>query len=205
MGGDDKKSLERQVLERAWRGTWAFFGSWQRDLAVFSLTLAVVAANYYLRSGWPTDWWAVMDYLAVLVAPVCILWLLLFVWHFWLAPFGVIYQAWMDSIPEQPLIRNVAIPARPINWTPWKLREKYELRQFARILVGRDPNGSDTNECHAYLDVLKQEVNSGKLKAHLLRDSYTRRMQAARYDTEIDRAVAIKWAKDHVIDISHIE
>jgi hypothetical protein len=73
------------------------------------------------------------------------------------------------------------------------------------ILARRDPNGSMTNSAQAYVDLLVEQANSGVLKSYRIRDTYSRELRAATWDTELNRQTAIEWAKANDIDVSHIE
>jgi hypothetical protein len=92
-----------------------------------------------------------------------------------------------------------------INWTPWKLRSAFSLLEFSQILARLDPNGASTNESEAFKDLLIEEANAGRLDAKMSRDSYTRGLRPANFETMVSKSDAVKWAKTNSIDVSHIQ
>jgi hypothetical protein len=90
---EQELTFGRQVFRRAWSSAWAFFGSWQRDAGLFVFFTVVGGVPYYWRHGWPDTWSDTLDAVLSVAAPAIVLWLLLFVWHLWLAPSAIAYEA----------------------------------------------------------------------------------------------------------------
>lgn len=93
---------------------------------------------------------------------------------------------------------KLAKPA--FNWAPWKMRQKYTLDEFSKIIAGINPIGGASNDSYAYLDVLTEQVASGALHGA---GGY--RLTRAYPTSEISRADALKWAKAKSLSVSHIE
>ena len=81
-----------RMVVRSWVSTWAFFGSWRRDIGIGLFSLVVGEVIFYRSHGLPETWTDSLDNLFHLAAPAVALWALIFVWHFLMAPFAVIFE-----------------------------------------------------------------------------------------------------------------
>lgn len=89
---DDEPTFGRQVLSRAWFNAWAPIKDRRLDI-VLGLVGAVLAIGHATKTGWT---WTYPDFLGAVVslfAPFVAVWVVLFVWHFWLAPSAIAYEA----------------------------------------------------------------------------------------------------------------
>lgn len=91
-----------RMLVRAWWSAWAFFESWRRDVGVAVFSLFVGEAIYFHSHGLPDTWRDGVDNLIHAAAPAVALWLVIFAWHFLMAPFSVLYEAAKASA-QQPV------------------------------------------------------------------------------------------------------
>jgi hypothetical protein len=209
MAGGES-SFSKQVLSRAWFAAWGFFDSWKRDLVLFAASL-VVGGGYYLQDhGWPKDVWGAMDAIIHAAAPAVIIWLGLFLWHLWLAPSALAYQAAKEAISEAHAARPAAPrpvkPEKGINWAVWKQRSTYTLIEFAAILAKADPGSNlENSEQKSFSKLLIEDAMGRKLPVQRGRnaeDWYSPDIYPTYFI--ITRGDALKWAEAKGFDVSHI-
>jgi hypothetical protein len=170
MAEDKEQTFGRTVINRAWFEAWLFFESKTRDAILFAILFAAGGVVYYRLYGWPATKEQVVPVLIFTVGPIVGLWMLLFVWHLWLAPSALAYEEARKAFLEQKTDRASGLP-RPtpipaINWAPWKHRGEFSLYEFAKILAKIDPAGQSlSTEGSAYIRLLLEEINS---PAHVL-------------------------------------
>jgi hypothetical protein len=208
--GNSDPSFSWLVLKRAWFGALGFFESWQRDLVAFFFSFGIGEAIFYRTHGWPATWSDGMDNLIHLVTPVVVLWVLLFVWHLWLAPAALAYEAARQSVTHpksKKFSDNIGTtPPKPeVNWAIWKQRSNYRLTELASILAKIDPNGNDTPESEGFLDLLKEDAMARRLPCRpnrLAESRYQPDLYPASFD--VQKTDALKWAAEKGFDLSHV-
>src|SRR5438552_2885117 len=161
-------SFSKQVLSRAWFAAWQFFESKTRDAILFVFLFGSGAVAYYQLFGWPATKEQVVPVLIFTVGPIVGLWVLLFLWHMWLAPAALAYEAAKETAQarnEAALPRRVAArQEKPVNWLPWKQMDHYTIRDFAAILSKEDPVSiGSSHEKQAWFNLLIDEARRGKL------------------------------------------
>jgi hypothetical protein len=208
-------TFEWQVISRAWFSAWQFFESWRRDIGVFVFSFVVGEWLFFRVHGWPDTWKDAMDNLIHIVAPAVAIWILLFVWHLWLAPSALVYEAFRKAYSERRPDIASRLPGPtlppPINWAPWKVRGEYSLYEFAKILAKTDPAAQAMNtEGSAFIRLLLEEINAGNLE-YIPRFDYrtdgvrmTKYELDADYDTCVKREVALAWAATKRFPIDHV-
>jgi len=153
-----------------------------------------------------------MDTLLHVAAPAVVLWFFLFVWHLWLAPAALAYEAIKAIPPPSPPEKPArAVPEKkdpPINWIVWKQMPSYTLKEFAAILAKDEPSSMKTPyEQAAFFKLIMSEAESGKLPyIREMLEGYGRPIERALdADSRIWREDAIKWADAHDgCDVSQI-
>ncbi len=209
--GKNTPSFERQVLARAWFGAWAFFESWRRDIGVFVFSLVVGGWAFWKVHGWHAAWSDAMDVLIHVAAPAVILWLLLFVWHVWLAPSAIVYEELRKAQTAAP-IEKAGSGQKPTNWGIWRQMDFWTIKQFSAILARDDPALTKMGtEQSAFFRLIIADVKANKLP-HIKemvqsvwgnQGTYERPIDV---DTKIRKADAIRWAKAHDgFDTSHVD
>src|ERR1051325_830687 len=164
--GSTAPSFSRQVFGYAVSHTRRALASKTRD-AAWALPLALLGfAIYYFRFGWPAMSHQFVDALYTTIAPIIIAVAGVFLWHLWLAPAALAYEAARAARPTvAPTVAQQQSP-RPqqINWAIWKRLQRYRLTDFASILAKRDPllNSATTEEL-AFSKLLLQDANERKL------------------------------------------
>jgi len=208
--GDETLTFGQQVGRRAWFSAWAFFESRTRDAVLFTVIVAIGGGTYYKLYGWPAAWEQIVSILIFTVGPIVALWLLLFLWHLWLAPTALAYEAAREAVQFTSLPDDyVPLSTRPaVNWAPWQRRTKYNLLELASILAKVEPSGStgsDSEEA-SYLELLKEETTTGRLRFQRNRraeDYYQPDVWPTFFDVE--KVDAMKWAESKGFDLSHIQ
>lgn len=114
MAEEPEKSFGRLVLARAWFAAWAFFESKTKDAVLFVSFLVVGGVAYYCLFGLPATKDQIVPVLIFTVGPMVALWLLLFVWHLWLAPAALAYQAAREALARPPTVRATAAGKRGV-------------------------------------------------------------------------------------------
>ena len=154
-----------------------------------------------------------MENMIHVAAPVVLLWLLLFVWHLWLAPAALAYETAREAVIAKrsdgnaSAVRAPSMPrVKPINWAVWKERQSYNLIELAAILGQIDPsNVNEEKTDKAYLKLLQEDAMNRKLpvKGDRNAESYQMPDLWPSYFT-VAKTDAIKWAADKHFDLSHI-
>jgi hypothetical protein len=213
MADDQEPSFGWLVLRKAVADTKEFFGSTTRDVAMGAFLAVLGFANYWRRYGLP----AVRDeFLSAFYStfePLLIVVAMVFVWHLWLAPAAIAYEAARTAFkqrnttskqPPQPKTQP------PVKWAIWKQMERYKAQEFAAILAKNDPASSmSSTEQEAFLRLIIEQMRTKAL-------SYVRRYSQDYLSggteeidpnefTEIKRIDAIKWAQSRDFDVSHIK
>lgn len=209
MAEGSEPSFGWLVFRRAWFGALGFFESWRRDLLAASVSFAVGESIYYRTHGLPATWADGVDNLIHLLAPVVVLWALLFVWHLWLAPSALAYEAARKAAaaaPVAPIGSEQTRRPRVINWAIWKQRDKFTLSEFASVLAKVDPSkpGNDADR-DAMLKLIQEDAMARKFP--LIKDRLAGAYcQPDLYplDFSIKKEDAIKWASQRGFDVSHI-
>ncbi len=165
MDEHQEPSFGRQVVRRAWFASWKFFEDRRHDIGLGFLGVLLAAYQRFTIRGISTSLPDLgMDCVSIL-APFVVMWALLFVWHFWLAPSAMVYDASRrvaESIAEASRPQK---ESRPINWAPWKHRTHYTLYEFAKILSKTDPAAQALNtEGSSYLRLLIEAMKNRAIK-----------------------------------------
>lgn len=205
-----EKTFGQVVLGRAWWSSWRFFEDVWNDLRVGAVAILLTIYQHYQAHGFSVSledgWSAVVTFLIPFVA----VWALLFVWHLWLAPAALAYEAAKEASeaakarPTPPAQRNNEPQApthKPINWSIWKQMDTYSVRQFAAILANEDPaSGISSTETSAFLKIIRDDIDAGRLpyiKEYGISFEGRRFEKSVNNDTEIKKAHAIAWADAH--------
>ena len=149
------------------------------------------------------------------VGPIIAFWLAVFIWHLWLSPGALVFEAIEQQAAAQqessstPLgtgALSVSPREKAINWAIWSQKSAYNLKQLAGILAKVDPSRDDRSPDRiAYLKLLQEEAMAGKLR--LVRDRLAKSYwQPDLYPAyfSITKEDAISWAKSKNFDLSHI-
>ncbi|HEX3810453.1 MAG TPA: hypothetical protein VHW02_12240 [Rhizomicrobium sp.] len=86
------KTFGYLVVERAWSSAWKFFGSWKHDASVATVSIIFGEWSYYKDHGLPASLQDGVYNALHLAAPAAIIFILLFLWNFWLAPSAIVYE-----------------------------------------------------------------------------------------------------------------
>ena len=113
----------------------------------------------------------------------------------------------VGAVSAVPAIAVVSLPPNPglpsgalgVDWGPWKLRSKFTLEQFSKILVGINPTGFANSSSHAYCAVLIEQMEAGRL-----RNANGMRLTLAHPDSTVSKSDALSWALAHKIPLPHI-
>jgi hypothetical protein len=203
-------SFGRLVVYRAWFAAWQFFESKLRDAILFAGTLFVGGVAYYLLYGLPATEEQIVPVLIFTVGPIVGLWLLLFIWHLWLAPSALIYEAArkaaLTSGPPANLPAPTKAPPPDVNWAIWKQRNSYNLNEFAGLLAKDDPSHDpSTPQARSFLRLAQDDAMNGKLTVVRDRNAHHSYLPDLHpYYFDVPRPEAIKWAAAKGFDISHI-
>jgi hypothetical protein len=132
--------------------------------------------------------------------------LLLFIFHLWLAPSALIYEAAKSlSAGRAP---TPPPPTKPINWLVWRQRQRYEVQEFAAILARNDPvSALLPNEQASFQKLILEQLKTNKLSyIEGYGENYSGRYELGIDEfTEIEKDVAIKWAEARGFDVSHVK
>ncbi len=211
-------SFGRQVFDRAWFGAWNFFGSRMRDIAIFGASLVFSGLLTWFLFDLNETWAQVMSVLIFTVAPAVAIWLLLFLWHFWLAPSAIAYEAARKAYAQNPEQKNRNFSVRigagpPVNWAIWKQRNSISLMEFAAILAKNDPGTIPDNPENTrpgdernFLRLLQEEAGRNAIPTRpnqYAERFYTPALYPGYFD--VQRADAIKWAEAKGFDVAHFK
>lgn len=203
-----ESSFSAMVFNRAVKDTVHFFGYTIRDIVLGGVTLSLGALFAYVFIGKADTMREIVLIGAFTLAPAGIILCAIFLWHLWLAPVALAYDALREAhsqavhvSTQKPQPKSKPSPS-PVNWTIWRQRAKYSVAELAAILAKDDPVGMGmSHEQSAYLRLLIEELETER-KAHARPSVLTPPVSR---DTEIDRDAAIEWAKRKKFDVSHIE
>lgn len=215
----NEPSFGHLVWARAWWSSWSPFRDRRLDIVLGLISLIVLAVRKSNTPEFPQsldDWSA--DIVSVL-APFVIVWFILFVWHFWLAPAALAYEAAKEAArvrTDLPVLtyqeqKTEAKPEpRKPDYAIWKQRSSYNVNEFAALLDNSDPSERPlTPNARAYKRLLLEAVQNKKI-------SYTpeyglNEWDGRRYEmsvnefTQIPRAVALSWAESKSFDVSRLK
>jgi len=198
-------SFGRLVFGRALADTGRFLGYTKRDIILGGITLALGGFLAYVFVG-KADTLKEFAFIAAFTfAPAGIVMIAIFVWHLWLAPSVLAYEAVRSAAALSTTAPKQISTAPTVNWAIWKQRSQYNLAELSSILAKEDPHGMSSHSATAFLDLLKEEVMGRKLAT--IKDS-----EAGPYQTadlwptyySLPKDAALKWAADKGFDLSHI-
>jgi hypothetical protein len=145
MAEGGKPSFGRLVIKRAWFSAWEFFDSWKRDTVLACASIVVGEVSYYRQHGLPATVLDLVYNALHLVAPLAIVWGILFLWHFWLAPYALVYEAARASAakpstvtapqPQKKKTLREALGA-------WAHVDRFKVSDAACLWAGFLPGGS---------------------------------------------------------------
>lgn len=197
------------VARKAWFAAWRFFEKKPRDAILFLVFIAAGGFVYYKLYGLPATKEQIVPVLIFTVGPIVALWVAIFIWHLWLAPFAILYEEFRANSIMQPSDKPL-IPAKlaPINWAIWKQRSEYSIYEFAKILSRTDPGSqSMSTEGSSYARLLSEEMKNKKLK-YIPEYGYSldgsRFQKAIGYETYIKRDDALQWAVAKNFSVDHV-
>ncbi|GAA0546203.1 hypothetical protein FHS83_000725 [Rhizomicrobium palustre] len=209
MVDETTPSFGRSVLGKAFSDTKLFFRYTMRDaiLAITTLALGVWFAYTFIGK---TDTVKEIAFMAAFTfAPLFIVALTIFIWHLWLAPAAITYEA-MKSVQQAIDGANIASAAKEhsINWAPWKYRSKFTIYEFAKILAKTDPASQAMSmEGSAFARLILEDVNNRALPYIQEYDAGyggTKYRVKTSYDTSVKREDALQWAAAKDFSTEHI-
>jgi len=205
--GTKQKSFGQLVLARTWWNSWEFFGSVRHDVSIGVISV-IFTIYHQTTKQHPFTLWDVGAGVVTLLLPFVVVWALLFLWHFWLAPSALAYEAMKEAQTSKPTMSapQRQMPQLPAtNWAIWKQMDAYSLFEFAAILAKQNPEDQSRNkEEMSFLKLLEQDARANKLKL-------SKRVRSSAYSddishySEISRADAIAWADMRRFDVGHIK
>jgi hypothetical protein len=210
MPANEMPSFGRLVIQLAWKNTWAVYRPRLKSLVVAIAPFVIGCAVFLFFFGWPDVTAQVWKFLAFTVVPGIAIPIVAFVWNICLAPAELVYEA----IKELPVQEAAVIPAKDneqIDWSIWKQRSQYTISEFAAIMVGRDPIGSNiTHKQSAARELIFRDVEADKLSHIAEYDKDKNGFFGASeirlsYLTLIEKDAAIAWAESKDFDVSHIK
>ena len=196
----ERSSFSRAVFGRAVADTWQFFEYKPRDFILFLVTLLLGAACAYVFIGKLETKNELVLSGAFTLAPSAIVIAAVFLWHLWLAPAAVAYDAAMAALAEVAASK-IAPPPEPVNWAIWKKRSYYTVAEFSAILANQDPVGnfapsSDrTALVQLMLEWLRRITPRGAINE----------IGSPSLQSAIAREDAIKWADEIGFSVDHIK
>ncbi len=164
--------------------------------------------------GWPDTWKDAMDNLIHIAAPAVAIWVLLFIWHLWLAPSALVYEALKEAqsfAKGPPLPAEVLKREKPINWAIWKQRPTFTLKEFANILARAEPTSNLGTEATAFVRLIGDDIAQKVLACQFTQTKYSGytmgNFPPAQYPHmyKLQKEAAIKWAKSKNFDVSSIK
>jgi hypothetical protein len=208
MAKGTEPSFGRLVFGKALSDTGQFLKYTKRDamLGVFSLALGGTLAYVFVGKADTLKEFAFIA--AFTFAPAGIVMIAVFIWHLWLAPSALAYEAAKASVGNSK--PDSVVPKKEqVNWAPWKQRSQYSLYEFAKILAKTDPAAQRlSTEGSSFLRLLLEEVQNRKLAAlpTFRPDIWgEQHLSNPDYETEVQRVAAITWAESKNFDVTHIK
>ena len=165
--------------------------------------------------GWPDTWKDAMDNLIHIAAPAVAIWVLLFIWHLWLAPSALVYEALKEAqsfAKGPPLPAEVLKREKPINWAIWKQRPTFTLKEFADVLRACGTYQQFGNRSDRFCstdtgDDIAQKVLACQFTQTKYSGYTMGNFPPAQYPHmyKLQKEAAIKWAKSKNFDVSSIK
>lgn len=202
MPEEQERSFESKVIRRAWFAAWRFFEATPRKAIVYLVLVAVGAVAYYVLHGVPATKEQLVPVFYFTIGPLMALWALLFIWHLWLAPAGLAYEAARQAEEAIRVSRPPPIPA--VDWAPWKLRINYTLPELAAILAKEDPNSQETSKRAGYLNLVVEAADAGNIFPLMLEPHANPYATVPPGSYIVSREGALRWAQANGFDVSHI-
>ena len=169
----------------------------------------VGGAIFLVFYSWNAMTKEIFTFVAFVLAPAGIFFVCAFLWNLFLASDELLYES-IKSVQ----VRVAGGPSRAdlpvVNWSIWKQMPKFTVAEFAAILARRDPAVSRSNsEQQGYLRLIFEDIQAEKLRyvVEYRERPYTdeRYERALDEDSSLLREIALKWAHEKGIDVSHIE
>jgi len=214
MAEDTEPSFGKLVGLRAWWAAWKFFEDVRHDIALGAIAIFLAAYQQYTSHGLSVSLRGAGEAVVAFLLPFVIVWLLLFIWHLWLAPAALAYEAMRKAAHDAATViaQRASAPAKgvreppKVNWAVWRLMDSYTLKEFSSILVKRDPKaGGNTNEEYSFQQLVGAQIIKGNvLGARLVRYSFSP-YDVDPDDTTVTRLGGIAWAEANNFDVSHIK
>lgn len=210
-----RQSFGQLVLARAWWSSWKFFRDARHDLTVGALAIVLTIYQQATQQH-PLTMWDVAAGVVTFIMPFVIVWALLFLWHFWLAPAALAYEAARDVAKAgSPVATDVSPYAREVRPPPpdyqvWRLRGTYTVREFAALLDDADPfAGTITHRILGLQRLLIEHMEQGKLPyVRVARDNWINNQAqtlAPSEHTQMKRADALSWAEANKFPVSKLQ
>jgi len=191
------------VFGKAISDTVQFLRYTARDIALGAISLLLGGVLAYLFVGKADTVREFVFIGAFTFAPAGIVMFAVFLWHLWLAPAALAYEA--VKVASLRTVSDVPfkIPERKINWSIWKKLDTFTVAEMASILAKRDPAaGSSSNEEYSFKQLLLQDIWQSKLPVF---ERVTNSSGGPADETQVLRTAAIKWADKNGFDVSHIK
>ena len=205
MAEGTEPSFGRLVFGKALSDTGQFLKYTRRDLIIGCVTMVLGILLAYLVVGKTDTMKEIVFFTAFTLAPAGAVMFAIFIWHLWLAPSALAYEAARSAVARATAVPNETWTTSLIDWAIWRQRDRYNLVELSSILAKEDPNGISSSNASAFLDLLKENTMSHKLT--VIKDSEAGPYQTA--DTwptyfSVPKNAALKWAADKEFDLSHI-
>ena len=198
MPSEQITSFGALVFRKTFENTKKFFASIRRDTILSVVCLSIGFSLFWYFRGMPNAMEQAVSAIAFTVAPLCVLFIAMFLWNLWLAPCELAYKAIQINDP---------VSCVPPNWAIWKQREAYTISEFAALLNNSDPGSRNFPPTkYAYVKLLKEHADHQKLK-YIEEFGYNYDYAGRRFprpidnDTKIKKEDAIKWAVSKNYDI----
>ncbi|HJW40454.1 MAG TPA: hypothetical protein VJ476_04395 [Rhizomicrobium sp.] len=202
-GAKQDPSFGWLVFRKAVSDTIQFLEYTTRDIVLGAITLIMGGALAYFFVGRADTVKEFAFIAAFTLAPAGIVMSFVFLWHLWLAPAAIAYEAaktMSQAVARSPAAAEVRKPQ--VNWAIWKHLNEYTVQEFSSILAQRDPEaGGGSNEEFTFRRLMVQDIDDDNLEFEKRKlDSLGKTSQS----TVLNRNEAMKWAKKHGFNVSHI-
>ncbi|MBL6854434.1 MAG: hypothetical protein ISS15_03040 [Alphaproteobacteria bacterium] len=215
-GKSEGPSFSGLVFGRAVKDTATFLGYTRRDLIIGAIALILGAGCAYLFVGRADTMNELALIVAFTLAPAGLILFAVFIWHLWLAPSVLAYEAAQEAFKRPPVAAPVPVampPLRPaapaFNFSLWKRRQTYTVFELSELLAAA--GRSDTETPVKSGDALLLILEAMKLKTLKYVIEYRENYTGDRYeiaphgDTVMNKAEAINWANANGFDTSKFE
>ncbi len=192
-----------RYIKRAFSDTFDFLGGWGLLASIIAIPLVGLGIHWLIH-GWQSMMPEFQIWLIYGLGATAAVFIAILLWNLACAPYRIERDLHEQTRKELKKLR--AVSGGPVNWSAWKQREQFTVKEAAFLMAGIEPGeGGLRGDAYAYAQDIKWAIGDGALTSITSRAIQTNRRFAASMghsldipDSEVVRAGTLRnWLVEH--------